>query len=224
MANGNGVIITPHVKYVGTWKDDQQDGLGEEFFTDGDYYQGEFRNGVKHGKGKFLWKDGSSYEGEFKNSTISGKGLFKWNDGRSYEGDWENNKMHGLGTYLWPEGKKYIGEYRREKKEGLGTYYFSEDKYYKGEWLDNKQHGTGIYYIYGTTYNVVFRFGKLINKVLDTKHVEIDKCPTMENIESLLVTPLSPPSKKEENKNIELTKEATNQIFIEPKNFINIHN
>ena len=220
MANGTGVIITPQVKYVGSWKDDLQDGYGEETFVDGDNYKGQFANGVKHGRGKFLWKDGSSYEGEFVNSAISGKGSFRWSDGRCYEGDWENNKMHGTGTYTWPEGKKYVGEYRKEKKEGFGTYFFSEDKYYEGEWLDNKQHGFGIYYIFGNIYKVQFRFGKLINKVLESKREELGISPSIEDDAKMILTP--PPHQNQEiNKNINFDSTPLSEMASDA-NFTNL--
>ena len=124
---------------------------------------------MKSGFGKFIWADGTYYEGNFENDLLSGGGSLQWRDGRSYDGEWLNNKMHGRGTFTWPGGKSYVGEYRNDKKEGHGTYYWNEEKYYSGQWNNNKQHGEGIFYLKGTSFEVMYRFGKLISTTTNEK-------------------------------------------------------
>lgn len=50
-------------KYTGGWKDDKQDGEGEEMWPDQSVYKGEYKMGKKHGKGEFIWNDGNNYIG-----------------------------------------------------------------------------------------------------------------------------------------------------------------
>ena len=51
--------------FKGKWKNDKQEGYGEEVWPDNAIYKGEYCAGKKHGKGRFEWSDNSCYEGEF---------------------------------------------------------------------------------------------------------------------------------------------------------------
>jgi len=45
--------------YKGNYKDDERDGYGEMYWTDGTVYKGEWRKGCQHGFGKMLQPDGT---------------------------------------------------------------------------------------------------------------------------------------------------------------------
>lgn len=154
------------MKYIGDWKDDVQEGQGEEIFPDGTRYVGDFKDGEKTGKGNAFFKDGSSYCGEFVNNCIHGKGTYKWGDGRIYTGDWVQNKMQGKGKFSWPDGKYYEGEYKNDKKDGFGKYCWNNNHYYEGTWFNGKQHGHGaIFNMKGELQERgIWRYGKMIKK------------------------------------------------------------
>lgn len=152
------------MKYIGNWKDDMQEGDGEEIFPDGTRYKGEFRDGEKTGKGSAFFNDGSEYNGEFLNNSIHGKGSYKWYDGRIYNGDWVHNKMQGKGKFSWPEGKYYEGDYKNDKKDGFGKYFWNNNTYYEGTWFNGKQHGHGA--MFSSKGELIergiWRYGKII--------------------------------------------------------------
>jgi hypothetical protein len=154
------------MKYIGDWKDDVQEGEGEEIFPDGTKYKGEFKDGEKTGKGTAIFKDGSQYTGEFLNNCIHGKGIYRWSDGRIFNGEWVQNKMQGKGKFTWPDGKYYEGEYKNDKKDGFGKYCWNNSNYYEGTWFNGKQHGHGA--IFNNRGELlergIWRYGKMIKK------------------------------------------------------------
>jgi len=58
--------------YKGTYKEDERDGFGEMFWTDGSSYKGEWRKGIQHGYGKMSFPDGRVKEGLFENNIYKG--------------------------------------------------------------------------------------------------------------------------------------------------------
>ena len=133
--------------YLGTWKDNLQDGYGKETWEDNSYYEGEYKKGYKEGKGKLILSDGTFYEGEFFQGKIQGKGKMEYKDGRIYEGNWTHNKMNGEGKFIWPDGRSYKGNYLNNIKNGYGIFRWPNGKIYKGMWLKGKQNGNGQLYI-----------------------------------------------------------------------------
>lgn len=76
--------------YKGSWNNDNQDGYGEEYWTNGSF-KGVYENGQKV-RGRFEWNDGSWYEGEIKEGERNGKGVMRWRDGRVEEGEWRKGR------------------------------------------------------------------------------------------------------------------------------------
>jgi hypothetical protein len=216
-SNGTGVLVTSTDKYVGNWVDSVQEGYGEEIYADGDVYKGNFKRGLKSGYGKFIWADGTCYEGNFENDLLCGKGTLRWNDGRLYEGDWLNNKMHGNGIFKWPGGKKYEGEYRNDKKEGQGTYYWNEEKFYAGQWNNNKQHGEGIFNLKGNSFEVMYRFGKLISTNCNEKNH--DEKVNIQTLEKKICEGIMAPLDENININIhtDTGKHTLDKIYVDEK-------
>lgn len=58
--------------YQGNYKDDQREGYGEMYWTDGTVYKGEWRKGCQHGFGKMLQPDGYMFEGYFDMNVFKG--------------------------------------------------------------------------------------------------------------------------------------------------------
>ena len=74
MKSGYGLfILESGQRYEGYWKEDQQNGEGEEELADS-VYAGNYVDGQKNGLGTMTYADGSVYTG-----------------------DWEENRYHGLG-------------------------------------------------------------------------------------------------------------------------------
>ena len=56
--------------YKGEYKEDERDGYGEMYWTDGSCYQGEWIRGIQHGYGKMIFPDGTKKEGYFENNVF----------------------------------------------------------------------------------------------------------------------------------------------------------
>lgn len=125
--------------YLGIFKEDLMDGIGHMKYSSGDEYIGQWKNGKKHGKGIFTWSDGVIYNGDFNNGKMEGIGICYDNSGNIiYDGEWKNNLIHGKGTYIWNEGKKYVGEFLHGKKHGYGAFYLNGELIYDGTWKFDK--------------------------------------------------------------------------------------
>ena len=57
-------------KYVGEWKDGEENGQGTYTFTDGSKYVEEFKFGKRNGQGTYTFYDGGKYVGEFFNGKM----------------------------------------------------------------------------------------------------------------------------------------------------------
>ena len=152
--------------YYGEWKNNLEDGKGEEKWRDNSLYKGEYKEGNKQGIGEMIFPDGTIYEGEFSKGKIEGNGKMKYKDGRIYEGSWTNNKMNGEGQFTWPDGRVYKGDYLNNCKSGYGEFLWADGKIYKGMWTDGKQNGKGKLYIkeYDIWIDGIWKNGKRIKK------------------------------------------------------------
>lgn len=125
--------------YIGEFRDDLMNGLGEMIYNNGDIYIGQWLNGRKDGLGIFTWSDNTRYNGEFRNGKMEGEGqCFDQSGNLIYEGQWKNDYIHGLGTYIWNDNKKYEGEFKHGKKHGKGSFYLNGDLIYEGTWRFDK--------------------------------------------------------------------------------------
>ena len=156
--------------YYGEWKNNLEDGKGEEVWKDNSLYRGEYKEGFKEGKGILILKDGTEYSGDFSHSKIEGRGIIKYKDGRRYEGNWINNKMNGYGKFIWPDGRIYKGNYLNNYKNGYGEFVWPDGKIYKGMWMNGKQNGRGK--LYNKKYDIwisgIWKDGKRIKEKSDS--------------------------------------------------------
>ena len=152
--------------YLGEWKNNLEDGKGEEIWKDNSIYKGEYKEGFKQGNGKLILPDGAEYEGEFSHGKIEGKGQIKYKDGRIYKGNWVNNKMNGEGKFQWPDGRSYKGNYLNNYKDGYGEFVWPNGIIYKGMWSNGKQNGKGK--LYNKKYDIwitgIWKDGKRIKE------------------------------------------------------------
>jgi len=101
--------------------DNQPEGQGEFWGSDGSRYSGGFTAGKMSGKGNLLHKNGSSYTGEFSDGLPQGKGECLWPDGSRYRGEFDRGEMHGIGSFTWSDGTRFTGlfEHNRSTDQGL---------------------------------------------------------------------------------------------------------
>ena len=97
------------------WKENNIEGYGIYYFSDGSEQIGQWKNNQMHGYGEFRWKEGKRYYGYYKNDKKNGFGMYYWPDDKFYIGFWRDGKQHGFGKYmkgnavkygLWVDGKK----------------------------------------------------------------------------------------------------------------------
>ncbi len=110
---GRGAYVVPNVNTViCSWVNGQKFGFGEIYDGTGRLeYQGNFADNDKNGFGKLFKSNGHKYEGMFKDSLFSGKGKYIWSDGTSWEGYFDKGNLHGSGTYTDQFGNNRPVEY-----------------------------------------------------------------------------------------------------------------
>lgn len=75
--SGNGIYrYSNNEVYLGSWADDQFNGVGTYLFNNGDIYEGIFIDGVSS-KGRFIYGNKDVYEGEFKDGWKHGYGTMR---------------------------------------------------------------------------------------------------------------------------------------------------
>ena len=154
--------------FEGEFLYDMPHGFGKEILEDKTEYIGQYHYGLKNGLGKSSWPDGSYYEGNFENDLYEGFGKYLWVD-KEYEGEWAKGKMHGKGTFKWNDGKVYSGDYFEGIKQGFGVFIWPDGKKYEGYWVGGKQDGEGVLYSKATAKRGLWKNGKLIEKLKNTK-------------------------------------------------------
>ncbi|NJO53137.1 MAG: hypothetical protein HC840_31255, partial [Leptolyngbyaceae cyanobacterium RM2_2_4] len=79
--DGKAQWLSAHVtfetgrQYVGQFKDDQFNGVGEWILESGDRYVGEFKDNRCDGQGTFIFENGETAEGIWQNGKLQGSDL-----------------------------------------------------------------------------------------------------------------------------------------------------
>ncbi len=122
LREGKGTLYNKErgTKYVGDWKNDKEDGEGEEIFIINSLklpntYKGSFKNGLAHGFGIRTYYEGNIYTGNFKEGSYDGKGLLKYPNGSVLECKWEDGYVDGKA--ILTSSKGYILKYENEIKK-----------------------------------------------------------------------------------------------------------
>ncbi len=109
-------------EYTGDWVDNQRQGLGVFYYTNGNRYEGQWVSNKRHGRGKMNYSNGDIYEGDWVNDERSGPGILICENGNRYEGHWLHDKKEGPGRFYYRStGKLYVGEWAEDVPR-CGTY------------------------------------------------------------------------------------------------------
>ena len=83
--------------YEGSFKNNQRNGYGVMFYTDGSLYKGNWIADLREGYGVFYGVDGSHYRGEWLTDKRHGQGFMKFSSLDTYQGNWKDGRTHGKG-------------------------------------------------------------------------------------------------------------------------------
>lgn len=125
-------------KYHGQFKDSNQHGIGTYYFANGDIYHGSFKDSKFHGKGLMIWSDGDIYEGDFIEGKRTGNGILQKSNGDVYVGDFVGGKQIGYGVEFLKDGGVYVGPFG-DKKDGEVILYYESGVIIVSEWKEGKQ-------------------------------------------------------------------------------------
>jgi hypothetical protein len=67
-------------------------GQGTYSWKDGRKYIGQWKNGNQNGQGTFFWS-GGKYVGQWKDAKRNGQGTNTYKNGKTEKGIWKNNKF-----------------------------------------------------------------------------------------------------------------------------------
>ncbi|HFI0621207.1 TPA: SEC-C metal-binding domain-containing protein [Streptococcus suis] len=135
-------------------------GLGSEYYSNGDKYHGQFKDSNQHGIGTYYFANGDIYHGSFKDNKFHGKGLMIWSDGDIYEGDFIEGKRTGSGVLQKSNGDVYVGDFIDGKSTGYGREFFQDGRIYVGPYGDMKVGEATIYFENGTIIVFDWKEGK----------------------------------------------------------------
>ena len=130
-------------KVVDFFKYFKKSGKSTDYYEDGSIkYEGEFLDDEYNGKGKLYYSNGEYYEGQFKNGKKDGIGCeFYKNGKKKYDGKFVNDKYEdNEGTYFYENGEIYIGQFQNGKKNGHGQIYKDDKIIKEGFFVDDKEY------------------------------------------------------------------------------------
>ena len=123
---GRGILIDPDGSYrIGYFHHNNQEKNGiwhyvEKCF----YYEGEFNNNLQQGYGECYWDNGDYFSGLFHKSSLI-NGDYHFNNGTIYRGSFKNGKKNGFGKIYNPlkniwEEKEFKNDFLvGDKKKGM---------------------------------------------------------------------------------------------------------
>ena len=153
------------------WKNNQLNGLGEEWaFDENKYYKqykGEYKNDMKNGRGIFYWPDGSFYDGYFTENDMNIFGKYTWPNNKTWIGEWSNNAINGWGQMKWPDGKVFFGKYENDLKNGYGEMKQATGSVIKSYWIKNKNNLSVSY--------IIKSDGKVLRREYDSKNQKVEQ-------------------------------------------------
>ena len=151
---GKGELLWPNgKKFLGTFKDSQQNGEGEMLIKSDEgetTFTGTWLNGLMNGYGTVKYPSGDTFEGFFDSDCKSGFGILKrgklYNTAASiYVGEWKKNKKHGYGVFDDKHlGEVYYGMWKEDLKHGNGAVVTIDGTYYEASFLNDQLNGPGL--------------------------------------------------------------------------------
>lgn len=126
-------------KYVGEMFCGRRQGLGIQYYSNGDVCVGSWVSNDMHGESLYFQNDGSVFVGSIKENKREGFGKLMHFNGDVYEGNWIHSKKNGQGIYFYySTDTVYDGNWMLNFKEGWGTYYSRTGEWVEGEWKSNQ--------------------------------------------------------------------------------------
>ena len=100
---GRGILIYKNGDYrIGYFHKDKQINKGIQYhLQEESWYEGEFKNNNQEGYGELFWDDNEYFFGQFKNSELS-FGNYYYCDGSIYKGPFVDGKKNGIAEYFNP--------------------------------------------------------------------------------------------------------------------------
>eukprot|EP00915_Cephaloidophora_sp_WS-2016_P005756 GHVH01007627.1.p1 GENE.GHVH01007627.1~~GHVH01007627.1.p1 ORF type:complete len:316 (+),score=43.67 GHVH01007627.1:126-1073(+) len=125
-------------------------GYGLLRWSCGSSYLGSFNNNQLQGLGRMAKSDGEYYIGGWFNDVRSNFGVLKFLDGDYYIGRWEEDKLHGQGAIVFAEASDaaasssiYVGNFDHDHINGYGRMSYCSGDFYEGNWQDGSPCGHG---------------------------------------------------------------------------------
>lgn len=157
--------------YSGTVADGCRTGFGTALRGDGSYYVGTWANDQPDGMGVLMTADGALlYQGQWSHGQRCGHGTL-YRDGQvSYCGEWAADRCHGAGTLVCADGSRIVGQFAHGAVSGDVTEFAPDGrKRYEGQMADGQYHGHGtLWAADGTSRTGTFARGKLCGAAEET--------------------------------------------------------
>jgi hypothetical protein len=130
------------------FKNDYYHGQGTFIWADGDKYVGEFKDGNQEGLGTFYSGSdnefkGDKYVGGFKDDKRHGQGTYYYladneSKGDKYIGEYKDGNRNGLGTYYFSDGRVEAGEFKNGMLNGYARVTNLDGTVKEGIWKDDE--------------------------------------------------------------------------------------
>jgi len=109
--------------YKGYWHLDKRHGYGNLTFANGDFFVGTFKEDQQDGHGVFTAASGTIYTGSWQAGRKNGQFTISWSWGDEYVGTIEQDKLIGPGIYTWFNGATFNGTFQYGRiKDGILSY------------------------------------------------------------------------------------------------------
>ncbi|MCF8056407.1 MAG: hypothetical protein K9K37_07190 [Desulfocapsa sp.] len=164
--DGKGtLVLADKTEYSGWFLAGKMQGTINVRFPTNHKFVGLFENDhVVEDQGRLIFPNntrGNCVDG----NCITGNGTLVMDDGAKYQGGFLRCSRHGQGKQIFASGSVYEGEFQHGKRHGYGTFIFASGIKFEGRFWKGERHGRGtISFPDGTTQNVLYRNGKLIER------------------------------------------------------------
>lgn len=146
---------------------DLKTGIGETYYSEGDYFNGHYLAGKRNGTGEYVWTTGDVYSGNWENDKMNGKGIYTFADGSYAEGSFKDNLLvngkiiftdtygeciytvsNGIETqviFTASDGTTYNGDITGGQLTGNAEIKYSNGDVYNGSVVNGMKSGIGDY-------------------------------------------------------------------------------
>ena len=139
--NGYGTYVFSNgQKYVGEWKDGEEQGQGVQTWGSNSKYDGGWKEGKRHGQGTYRMECGATYVGGFYEGEYHGKGSTTWSDG-TYDKNctYQYGEIYGERICYFANGTILMQNYKDGKRHGKQTYIYTNGSKEESLWENGIQ-------------------------------------------------------------------------------------